>query len=149
MREDMKVYQEDLFTTPHPELALDNQVIGKPITENSKPLALSKIKLFTFVYEELSKHAGKEVSAAALMRATKTLIEISKNEYSDKVAQEYGGSPQLYAMELTRAYRDHQWSVLYFQEESMPTLKEDDFYQNELAAFRQINLGLNETTWGL
>ena len=99
------------------------------------------------VYNELAKSLGDEVSSRQLLQAANELIRISKGEYTDKVLQERAGRPQYHSQEVDAAFEKNQWLLVAAEFAQLADEEKEELSPEELARYRVLSLGLNDSQW--
>lgn len=101
------------------------------------------LELLKVVYAELYQEVGEDFSTAELMQAAQALIEISRDEYVDKLSDEYVARPEYHSEDVVNAMARRAWIILY-NEQSCDDLVDDrrslDF--QGISNLRQILQGM-------
>jgi len=119
---------------------------GVALPHSSGP-PLRGIKLLSAVFDELSKHLGKEFSSAELMRAAQQLVDLSKDDYVGVVHKDGAERASYYTWDLVRAFISHPWQIASSDTNRLDHCDSDEFSPESLQNAKLLLQGWGEGMW--
>jgi hypothetical protein len=113
----------------------------------SSDVPLRGIKLFSAVFDELSKHLGKEFSSAELMRAAQQLVDLSKDEYVGVIHKDGSERANYYTWDLVRAFISNPWQIASVETHRIDHCDSDEFTPETFQNAKLMLQGWGERTW--
>jgi len=113
----------------------------------SSEAPLRGIKLISAVFDELSKHLGKEFSSAELMQAAQQLIDLSKDEFVGVVHKNGAERAGYYTWDLVRAFISHPWQIASVETHRIDHCDSDEFSPETFQNAKFLLQGWGERIW--
>ena len=123
------------------------QSLAAPVVSGSgsKPKGL---RLVLLVYEELSRHAGENISSAELLQAAQHLIDLSKEEYVEINGRTAGPAPNYFSQDTWNALIQMPWRVASIENWLANGTWNDGELSGETALeLRLLCAGFHERIW--